>query len=288
MMKKGIIIAIALFAILGRINAQELKISVSDARFTAPLVEKLVKEYNKVNPDFQAQVLTQNEAESDARISLDDASNSNVLGRYIMLPIANAKNVLLENKKVRKGLNGKLAKQLFVSKDYLEALEAEDNGEKELPGTVYSLTGSKAFTTQTFANALKVTPNKIKGKKILGREENALNVVKSHADAVSFNVASLIYDTNSRQPVEGLVVLPVDLDDNGKISDEERAAFADVNQLANYIDKSSETSVPSGNIYINTKHPKVAAFAAWVLTNGQSYLHQYGYLEANSKLTAQK
>ncbi len=288
MMKKGIIIAIALFAILGRINAQELKISVSDARFTAPLVEELVKEYNKVNPDFQAQVLTQNEAESDARISLDDASNSNVLGRYIMLPIANAKNVLLENKKVRKGLNGKLAKQLFVSKDYLEALEAEDNGEKELPGTVYSLTGSKAFTTQTFANALKVTPNKIKGKKILGREENALNVVKSHADAVSFNVASLIYDTNSRQPVEGLVVLPVDLDDNGKISDEERAAFADVNQLANYIDKSSETSVPSGNIYINTKHPKVAAFAAWVLTNGQSYLHQYGYLEANSKLTAQK
>ena len=78
------------------------------------------------------------------------------------------------------------------------------------------------------------------------------------------------------------------IDDNGKISDEERAAFADVNQLANYIDKSSETSVPSGNIYINTKHPKVAAFAAWVLTNGQSYLHQYGYLEANSKLTAQK
>lgn len=287
-MKKGILLAITLLSLVGRSTAQDLKINVSDARFTAPLLEKLIKEYKKVDPDFQAQVLTHDGAESDARVSLDNEASATILGRYIVLPIANSQNVLLENKKVRKGLNGKLTKQIFVLKDYLEALDAEENGEKELPGTVYSLTGSKAITTKAFANALHVSPNKIKGKKIVGREENALTAVQNHNDAVSFNVASLVYDTQSKKPVSGLTVLPIDIDDNGKITEEERSAFGTITQLTEYIDHLSDISVPIGNIYFDTQNPKAAVFANWVSQNGQQLLHEYGYLRANTKLIAQK
>lgn len=286
-MKKSIVFILMFLASVGKVASQELKINVSDARFTAPLVEKLIKEYNKVNPDFHAQVLTQETDKSDARVSLDNEASTFVLGRYFILPIANSQNELLSNRKIKKGLSERLVKQLFLSRDYLEVLDAEENGEKELPGTVYSLTGSRAITTKVFAKALNTQPSQIKGKKIVGREENVISVVKNHEDAVSFNVASLVYDTQSAHPVSGLTVLPIDLDDNGKISDDERAVFSDVNQLASFIDQKPETTVPSGNVYIDTRNPQLSAFVNWVSSDGQQILHQYGYLKANQKLSVQ-
>ena len=53
-MKKGILLAITLLSLVGRSTAQDLKINVSDARFTAPLLEKLIKEYKKT-PKVAAQ-----------------------------------------------------------------------------------------------------------------------------------------------------------------------------------------------------------------------------------------
>ena len=286
-MKKSFVFILMFLASAGRVAAQELKINVSDARFTAPLVEKLIKEYNKVDPNFHAQVLTQENEKSDARVSLDNEASTFVLGRYFILPIANSQNELLSNRKIKKGLSERLVKQLFLSRDYLEVLDAEENGEKELPGTVYSLTGSRAITTKVFAKALNTQPSQIRGKKIVGREENVISVVKNHEDAVSFNVASLVYDTQSAHPVSGLTVLPIDLDDNGKISDDERAVFSDVNQLASFIDQKPETTVPSGNVYIDTHNPQLSAFANWVSSDGLQILHQYGYLKANQKLSVQ-
>ena len=267
--------------------AQNLQINVSDAQFTRQMMERLIKEYNKVNPEFTATVVDTRE-KVDASVSLSGQDDVNSIGRFAILPIANSENELLHNKKVVKGLSNKLMHQIFVERDLLEELDAEEEGEKQLPGTVYSLTGSHAITTTLVARDLSITPNRVKGKKILGSEENLISAVRSHQDAIAFNVASLAYDSNTYQPVEGLTVLATDLDGNGRISDEERSVISSLDKLTDYLDKLPHTGLPIGNISIKTDNQELRRFVDWASTEGQGYLSPYGFLKANKALTAQK
>jgi hypothetical protein len=267
--------------------AQNLQINVSDAQFTRQMMERLIKEYNKVNPEFTATVVDTRE-KVDASVSLSGQDDVNSIGRFAILPIANSENELLRNKKVVKGLSNKLKHQIFVERDLLEELDAEEEGEKQLPGTVYSLTGSHAITTTLVARDLSITPNRVKGKKILGSEENLISAVRSHQDAIAFNVASLAYDSNTYQPVEGLTVLATDLDGNGRISDEERSVISSLDKLTDYLDKLPHTGLPIGNISIKTDNQELRRFVDWASTEGQGYLSHYGFLKANKALTAQK
>lgn len=267
--------------------AQNLQINVSDAQFTRQMMERLIKEYNKVNPEFIATVVDTRE-KVDASVSLSGQDDVNSIGRFAILPIANSENELLRNKKVVKGLSNKLKHQIFVERDLLEELDAEEEGEKQLPGTVYSLTGSHAITTTLVARDLSITPNRVKGKKILGSEENLISAVRSHQDAIAFNVASLAYDSNTYQPVEGLTVLATDLDGNGRISDEERSVISSLDKLTDYLDKLPHTGLPIGNISIKTDNQELRRFVDWASTEGQGYLSPYGFLKANKALTAQK
>lgn len=267
--------------------AQNLQINVSDAQFTRQMMERLIKEYNKVNPEFTATVVNTRE-KVDASVSLSGQDDVNSIGRFAILPIANSENELLNNKKVVKGLSNKLKHQIFVERDLLEELDAEEEGEKQLPGTVYSLTGSHAITTTLVARDLSITPNRVKGKKILGSEENLISAVRSHQDAIAFNVASLAYDSNTHQPVEGLTVLATDLDGNGRISDEERSVISSLDKLTDYLDKLPHTGLPIGNISIKTDNQELRRFVDWASTEGQGYLSPYGFLKANKALTAQK
>lgn len=267
--------------------AQNLQINVSDAQFTRQMMERLIKEYNKVNPEFTATVVDTRE-KVDASVSLSGQDDVNSIGRFAILPIANSENELLRNKKVVKGLSNKLKHQIFVERDLLEELDAEEEGEKQLPGTVYSLTGSHAITTTLVARDLSITPNRVKGKKILGSEENLISAVRSHQDAIAFNVASLAYDSNTYQPVEGLTVLATDLDGNGRISDEERSVISSLDKLTDYLDKLPHTGLPIGSISIKTDNQELRRFVDWAATEGQGYLTPYGFLKANKALTAQK
>ena len=267
--------------------AQNLQINVSDAQFTRQMMERLIKEYNKVNPEFTATVVDTRE-KVDASVSLSGQDDVNSIGRFAILPIANSENELLRNKKVVKGLSNKLKHQIFVERDLLEELDAEEEGEKQLPGTVYSLTGSHAITTTLVARDLSITPNRVKGKKILGSEENLISAVRSHQDAIAFNVASLAYDSKTYQPVEGLTVLATDLDGNGRISDEERSVISSLDKLTDYLDKLPHTGLPIGNISIKTDNQELRRFVDWASTEGQGYLSPYGFLKANKALTAQK
>lgn len=267
--------------------AQNLQINVSDAQFTRQMMERLIKEYNKVNPEFTATVVDTRE-KADASVSLSGQDDVNSIGRFAILPISNSENELLRNKKVVKGLSNKLKHQIFVERDLLEELDAEEEGEKQLPGTVYSLTGSHAITTTLVARDLSITPNRVKGKKILGSEENLISAVRSHQDAIAFNVASLAYDSNTYQPVEGLTVLATDLDGNGRISDEERSVISSLDKLTDYLDKLPHTGLPIGNISIKTDNQELRRFVDWASTEGQGYLSPYGFLKANKALTAQK
>jgi hypothetical protein len=286
-MKKKILIA----ALLGvtSAQAQDIRINVSEALFSRPLVENLATEYNRLHPGVRIEVVTTPDADGDVKA---DGGALNSIGRFFVLPIANSNNILLQNRKVQKGLTPKLSRQLFVERDYLETLDAQETGEKVLPGTVYSLSGGKAAITKLVAGRLQVSPSQIKGKKIIGQEENAIKVVLTHDDAISFNLASLVYDVQTGKPRQGLSVLNSDLDGDGKVSQEERDALANIATLTAYLEQVGSGSVPQGYLTIDTQNSRLQQFVSWVQQQGQEVVNRLGYLRVQQhqqdKLTAKR
>lgn len=268
------------------LSAQSVRINIGGAAYTRPLLERLAAEYAKTAPGFKVELVKDGDA--DGTLEIDSVAGAGTVGRAVVLPFANSKSPLLSDKAVRRGLTGKLARRLFVAQDYLEALDAQDEGERPLPGTVYALTGSKASTTRLFARSLGARPSDLTGKKVLGREENVVSAVRAHDDAVSFNVANLLYSLADRRQAEGLTVLPVDLDGNGRISDEERAAVADLDSLIGFLSHRQGDALPVGNINIESANADVLRFVNWAASDGQQYLMQQGYLPTSAWLTAQK
>lgn len=281
------VVAFALLAGTMAASAQTVRIGVKNVSFAKDLMESLAAEYNKKNPDMKVEVV--NTTDADVNVIIDN-NELGAVGKFVVLPIANSENEILSNKVLRKGINEKVGKQIFVQKTYDEALDVEEDqvSEKTLPGTVYSLSGSKAYITKLFAENLHATPNQLKGKKVVGREENILSVVKQTPDAISFNVANLIYDLDNRQPQQGISVLNIDLDGNGKVSDEEKAALANLDALASYLNRTSKLGVPVGNIAISSANQKVRDFVAWAQANGQDIVAKQGFLKVHGTLTAQR
>lgn len=271
--------------------AQTLKINIHEAQFTQAAIERLVDEYQKVNTAFKAEVVKETKGVGDATISLSTGHtdyNSTFFCRFMVLPVVNSENELLQNKKVQRGLTDKLERQIYVERDVLETIEANENGEKPLPGTVYTLCENKAVTKQVLADKLQVSPSRIRGKKILGREENLLMEVQRHPDAISYNVATLLYNIENRLPQTGLTVLAIDLDGNGKISNEERMAIDNLDTLTDYLGHLSKTNVPIGHVNIVTENAQLKQFVNWALSDGQQFLGHYGLLKAEPQLTAKR
>lgn len=276
------------FVYVAVLNAQPLSISVKDAQFMQNAMERLVAEYHKVDSSFSAVVVKNGAGDAAIGLSRYDVANGNMIARFIALPIANSKNEILGNKKVVNGLSDKLQRQIFVEQTVVDALDAQEAGVKQLPGTVYSIGGGRSVLSQAVADKLQVEPKALRGKKIIGREENLLNVVRNNADALAFNVANLIYDNNNGGVAEGITILAIDLDGNGKISEEERVALRRIDSLVGYLESQPRLGLPNGDVIISINNEKMNGFVDWIMTDGQKFVNNYGLLKINGNLTAKK
>ena len=262
-------------------------IHVSGASFTLPLVEKWVSEYVKENPKSNLIVTSDRQSIANARVVLSTDPSSKSVARFLVLPIANADNSLLQSKKIRKGINEETERELFVKNDDIEAIY-EERERKEIHSNVYTLAGNQNVTTALFARLLHTNPGKLKGRKILGSEDKALAAVKKDNEALSFNVANLIYNKDNRRPVEGIAVIAPDINGNGRVSEEERQAVSDIDALISYVENVGAAGLAIGSIEIQTNDPALADFAQWVSDHGQSFLNEYGFLRSENQAQAQR
>lgn len=298
-MKAVKVLVFALLALPFSVLAQNFKINISDANFTRPLIEKWVTEYEKENPNFSIEIVNTADDTNSATLQVEvseDQSKTNAqnvvkVGRYVLLPIANNENPVLLNKKFKKGFNENQLKELFVQKDELED-DVDEEKPKELNYTVYSRTGNHAETTNLFAHFLNINPNTFKGKKILGEDVHVLAAVLKDKDAVSFNTPNLIYNIDSRQPLKGISVLPIDLNNDGKVSEAERQLTSNLDALTSYLESNKNSSLPTDNINIvyNNKNTEleIVKFVDWVESKGQQYVNEYGFLSGQNNFVAQK
>jgi len=107
------------------------------------------------------------------------------------------------------------------------------------------------------------------------------DAVRREPLGIGFNNINFAYDSKTLKPVDGLVIAPIDLDGNGRIDDAERV-YATRDGITAAIAANIYPSPPARDLYIVAKgkpaNKAVVEFLRWVLTDGQKYVPETGYI----------
>ncbi|GGB84157.1 hypothetical protein [Dyadobacter sediminis] len=272
--------------------AQELsqnKVVITGVRFAYPLLEKWIKAYSSENPQAQLIIETRTitdpekydvliEAYDQERIIKEEREVISI-GRYALLPVANSKSEFAKEY-AEKGLNEKTYKQLFFHDIY-----AEKDKSITTPFTVYTRL-QKAGAPVTFAKYFGYEQQQIKGKTIAGADEHLIKALLKDETGITYTVPGLAYDLNTRKPVDGITVIPVDQDNNGRITKEEKQVD-NLDQIIDKLETDKVRNVPVEYIHLsiakNNSNPEAKKFLLWVASHGEQDLRQFGYLKPEPK-----
>ena len=272
----------------------EKVIVVTGARFSYKLVEKWIDDYNKVNPSVQIIVESRGSADplkydilAEVYEQEEEIKNSREyvnVGRYAILPVATASSSFAKIY-ADKGLNAELIKQIFFHDIFADQ---EKQKPIKAPFTVYTRL-QKAGVPTVFSKYFGHEQKDIKGNGIAGADSHLLKALLRDSSGVTYLPLPLIYDEQTRKPVEGLTVLPVDFNGNKKVSDDEKF-YDNVDRVIEQLEAAEPGKVK--NIPIEYLHlsvdsqnasPEAVEFLKWVNENGQDDLHEFGYLKPEAK-----
>jgi phosphate transport system substrate-binding protein len=107
------------------------------------------------------------------------------------------------------------------------------------------------------------------------------DAVRREPLGIGYNNINFAYDPKTLKPVDGLVIAPIDLDGNGRLDDAERV-YATRDDITAAIARNVYPSPPARDLYLVAKgkpaKKAVAEFLRWVLTDGQRYVPETGYI----------
>ena len=292
-MKSSIIVSLALLVATSA-SAQEApknKVIITGVRFTYPLVEHWIKGYTADHPGANVVIETRTTTDPskydllieayEPEKAVKESRDYLYIGRYALLPVANSTSAFAEAYK-DKGLTKPLIKQV-----YFNDILADKDKQQEIKAayTVYTRL-QKAGAPVTFARYFGFEQSNITGKAIAGADEHLLKALLKDSTGISYSVPGLLYDRQTRQPVTGLAVLPVDLDDNGKVQDSEKI-FGNLDAVLARLEEGSTHNVPVEYLHLSLSKVNTNAealkFLLWVIEHGQEDLHTYGYLKPEPK-----
>lgn len=136
---------------------------------------------------------------------------------------------------------------------------------------------------ETWAAYLGGTQEDLKDIAVYG-DPGLAEAVRTDPLGIGFNNLNYAYDMNTGLPVEGLVVIPVDVNENGQIDGEEKLTTKD--EALEAVMTGVYPSPPARDLYLVTQTEfkgLTAEFVRWILTDGQQYLAEVGYISVSEE-----
>ena len=292
---KTILIVVLLYAIPYQCafsqTAPDKKLVITGARFTYPILEKWIGAYKQVHPEVAIHIeprTTTDPSQFDLLIEAYETEGQIkqereylYLGRYAVLPVANSKSAFAKSYG-DKGLNAALIKQIFFHDIYASK---DKDSEIKASYTVYTRL-QKAGAPTTFARYFGYEQHQITGKSIAGADEHLVKALLKDSSGVSYNNLGLLYDLKTRTVLPGLTILPVDADDNGRVSKEEKF-YNNLDEALARVENQTLKNIPIEYFHISIRkhnfNPEALNFLQWIIENGQDDLHAFGFLKPEQK-----
>jgi phosphate transport system substrate-binding protein len=120
----------------------------------------------------------------------------------------------------------------------------------------------------------------LKGIGVFG-DPGIADAVKKDVNGIGFNNVIYAYDINSRKLYEGMAIVPIDINSDGKI-DENESFYDSLDSIMTAIQKNKYPSPPARDLYFVSKgkpmKKEVVEFLKWILTDGQKFVKDAGYV----------
>ncbi len=276
-MKRVSILALFVLPVLlatGQAPAPDGKtIRITGTRLTYPLIGKWIEEYTRSHPGIRITVGRIPADSADLVIvshSLGDGDvkqgqQSFVLTRYVQVPVVNSRRSDVQSLQ-QKGFDDAAFRQVYF------------DGAPSY--TVYKRS-QPACASIAFANHFGSNQQDIKGTGVTGDDRDLLDAVKKDSSGISYNNLGFVYDLTTRRPLDGITVVPIDLNGNGRIDPEENI-YGTLDDVLRFVEKTHHPRILLEDVHVLVRRTQpdrdITAFLQWVITRGQEYNHAYGFI----------
>jgi phosphate transport system substrate-binding protein len=276
------------------------KITISGAFALYPLTVKWAQEFQQIHPQ-----VTINISAGGAGKGMADALTKMVdLGMFskevspeerakgawfiavakdAVLPTINTTNPVIKELKT-KGLTKQKFFDIFIS--------GKIGNWGEATGTP-SKVKLESFTRSDACGAAEMWAKYLQGKKQedlqglgVNGDPGIADAIRKNTNGIGYNNLNFVYDMTTRKPYEGIAVVPIDFNGNGKIDPEENI-YGTLDEVMKAIQNGVYPSPPARDLYFvaggKPTNKLVLTFLNWVLTDGQKYLSEAGYVPVSSE-----
>jgi len=278
-------------------NKNELSgsISISGAFALYPMVVKWAEEFQKINPNVRIDVSAGGAGKGIADV-LQNMVDIAMVSREIkveeiqkgawfiavtkdaVVPVINASNPVFSEIQ-KKG----------ITKTQLASLFTENK--KITWGKIYSANNKSNINVynrsdacgagEMWAKFFNIKQEDLLGTGVFG-DPGIADAVKNDINGIGYNNVIYAYDLKSRVLYPGLAIIPIDLNENGVLEPDENF-YQNLDSITNAIRTNRYPSPPARELFLVTKgkttNPIVLAFYNWILTDGQKYINEGGYVK---------
>jgi phosphate transport system substrate-binding protein len=149
-------------------------------------------------------------------------------------------------------------------------------------------TSLQPFTRSDACGAAEMWAKYLMGKKqedLIGLGVNGdpgvADAIRKSINGIGYNNLNFVYDMTTRKVYPGLAVVPNDFNGNG-IIDKDESFYGTLDQVINAIQEGKYPSPPARELYfVSAGKPSnkiVLTFLNWVLTDGQKFVEEGGYV----------
>ncbi|MCS7004081.1 MAG: substrate-binding domain-containing protein [Cytophagales bacterium] len=272
------------------------EIIITGTRFTYSLIERWAEAFCAQYPQVRIRIIPRGAINADSAHLIINAHKLHPeeirggdyvinVARYAILPIANANHPLLAEW-TKKPLKTKTLQQLYFKKyDIFSEEEESKKSKKEYKPTVYTR-AQKACAPLTFARYYGFQQEDIFGKLIGGDDKYLITAIEKDTNGITFSPVSIMFDLKTRRIRPTIAAIPMDFNENGKLDEDEN--FSSLDELLKRLEN-GRVNVPIEYINISyrgqliEKYPYIYQFLTWILSEGQNYNHQEGFLKFDSQ-----
>lgn len=299
-MKTYKVTIIALFILLlantSKGTAQDLKgnISISGAFALYPITVKWAEEFKKKHPNVKIDIQAGGAGKGITDV-LSKVTDIGLVSRDLntaeykkgAFAIAVTKDAVIPTisasspyRKVlyEKGVRKEAFNHIFITGKYKTWNTL--GFKSEAPIHVYTRSDASG-AAETWAKYFNKKQEDLQGVAVFG-DPGLAQAVKRDPSGLGFNNIVYIYDTKTNKPTNGVVPVPIDLNNNGKLDADENF-YDDIDQLIAAIISGKYPSPPARDLYFVTvgkpKNPIVKEFIKYILTDGQQFVQEAGYIK---------
>jgi len=279
-------------------------ITVSGAWALYPMMVKWAEEFQKIHPNVRIEVSAGGAGKgmADALAGLVDIG---MVSREIhpseiekgafwvsvvkdaVVPTVNKDNPVLADV-LAKGVTRSIFIGIYVYGNITTWGQVVDR--PEIKDEIHVYTRSDACgAAETWANYLGKKQEDLIEIGVYG-DPGLAQAVKSDPLGIGYNNINYAYDAKTGKPIEGIVIVPLDLNENGQV-DENEDFYRTRDQIIQAISTGSYPSPPARELNLVTKGKFTGAaeeFVKWILTDGQKYALETGYLPLSEERCAEE